>query len=208
MSRCLGSWGARRAARGWAGWSSAGSSGSPAGGFSTGDAVQTRLTADPRNTNGSLFKTELEKAFSLIIFVFCPNLSRWVTNFVFDLLFGRLNGNYKVRICKCSVLKFRVNQMSAGSSLTCAAHCLFKCVTCLNLAFLFSLCLFSFYLSYIDLIHFNFYVTILYFVCLSGFQRICPGVLREWTFLTGRNLISELLLLFFNIKLSYNHCML
>lgn len=40
------SWGARRAARGWSGWSSAGSSGSPAGGFSPGDAVRTRLTAD------------------------------------------------------------------------------------------------------------------------------------------------------------------
>ncbi len=80
MSRCIGSWGARRAARGWAGWSSAGSSGNPAGGFSPGDAVQTRLTADPRNTNGSLFKTELEKPFSLITFVFYPNLSRWVTS--------------------------------------------------------------------------------------------------------------------------------
>lgn len=79
MSRCSGSWGARRAARGWAGWSSAGSSGSPAGGFSPGDAVQTRLTADPRNTNGSLFKSQLEKAFSLITFVFYPNLSRWVS---------------------------------------------------------------------------------------------------------------------------------
>lgn len=76
MSRCSGFWGAPRTARGWAGWSSTGRVGSPAGGFSPGDAVQTRLSADPRNTNGSLFKTE--KAFSLIIFVFYPHLSRWV----------------------------------------------------------------------------------------------------------------------------------
>lgn len=37
------------------------------------------MLSDPTNTNGSLFKTYLDTAFSPFIFVLYPNLSRWVT---------------------------------------------------------------------------------------------------------------------------------